>query len=162
MIKEILINEQITIPPRLLNGNLMSTIESIVSNKLVNRCDDETGYILELINIQKIKGGKIVGDNANVIYEVIARVKVFTVDKDEIINGIITKIDNKGLFAQAGPFQIYVSISKIPSDYKYENGKYVKNDGSNSNTLELNKMIPIKVIGKKLSGINKMVVGSIE
>jgi DNA-directed RNA polymerase subunit E'/Rpb7 len=160
MIKEILINEQITIPPKLLNGNLMSTIESIVSNKLVNRCDDDTGYILELLNIQKIKGGKIVGDTANVIYDVIAKVKVFTVDKDEIINGIITKIDNKGLFAQAGPFQIYVSISKIPTDYKFENGKYVKSDGAN--TLELNKMIPIKVIGKKLSGINKMVVGSIE
>jgi DNA-directed RNA polymerase subunit E' len=160
MIKDILITEQINIPPKLLNDKLMSTIESICNKKLVNKCDDETGYIMEIINIHKIKGGNIVGDAANVIYNVTVKVKVFTVDKDEILNAIITKIDNKGLFAQAGPFQIYVSISKIPSDYKFENGKYIRQNSTD--TLEVNKMIPIKVIGKKLSGINKMVVGSIE
>jgi DNA-directed RNA polymerase subunit E'/Rpb7 len=160
MIKDILITEQITIPPKFLNNNLMSTIESILSKKLINRCDDETGYIMEIVNIQKIKGGNIVGDSADVVYNVTAKVKTFTIDKDEIIQAIITKIDNKGLFAQAGPFQIYVSISKIPSDYKFENGKYVNSEGTT--VLELNKLIPIKVIGKKLSGINKMVVGLIE
>jgi DNA-directed RNA polymerase subunit E'/Rpb7 len=160
MIKDIIITEQITIPPKLLNDKLMSTIESIFSKKVIGRCDDTIGYIMELIQIQNIKGGNIIGDNANVIYDVSAKVKSFMIDKDEIINAIITKIDNKGLFAQAGPFQIYVSISKIPSTYHFENGTYIKND--NSNSIKLNDMIPIKVIGKKLSGVNKMVVGLIE
>jgi DNA-directed RNA polymerase subunit E'/Rpb7 len=163
MIKDIIITEQITIPPKLLNDKLMSTIESIFSKKVIGRCDDTIGYIMELIQIQNIKGGNIIGDNANVIYDVSAKVKSFMIDKDEIINAIVTKIDSKGLFAQAGPFQIYVSVSKIPSSYRFENGttpSFIKEDGSN--VIKLNSMIPIKVIGKKLSGVNKMVVGSID
>jgi DNA-directed RNA polymerase subunit E'/Rpb7 len=160
MIKDIIITEQITIPPKLLNDKLMSTIESIFSKKVVGRCDDNIGYIMELIQIQNIKGGNIIGENANVIYDVSAKVKSFMIDKDEVIKAIVTKIDNKGLFAQAGPFQIYVSVSKIPSSYRFENGSFIKSDGSN--IIKLNDMISIKVIGKKLSGINKMVVGSID
>ena len=160
MIKDIIITEQITIPPKLLNDKLMSTIEAIFSKKIVGRCDDNIGYIMELIQILNIKGGNIIGDNANVIYDVSGKVKSFMIDKDEIINAIVTKIDNKGLFAQAGPFQIYVSVSKISSTYHFENGSYIKDNGLT--VIKLNSMIPIKVIGKKLSGINKMVVGSID
>jgi len=158
MIKDIIITEQITISPKFLNDNLMSTIESIFSKKVINRCDDDTGYIMELINIQNIKGGNIVGEHADVIYNVTAKVKTYTIDKDETINGIVFKLDNKGLFAQSGPFQIYVAASKIPSTYRYENGKYINSSGS---TIKLQDMIQIKVIGKKLSGVNKMVVGMI-
>ncbi len=158
MIKEIIITEQITIPPKFLNDKLMSTIESIFSKKVINRCDDETGYIMELITIQGIKGGNIMSENADVIYDVSAKVKTYTIDKDEIIKGIVFKIDNKGLFAQSGPFQIYIAASKIPSSYRFENGYY---KGPNGVEIKLNSMIDIKVIGKKLSGVNKMVVGMI-
>ena len=72
--------------PKLLNDKLMSTIESIFSKKVVGRCDDNIGYIMELIQIQNIKGGNIIGENANVIYDVSAKVKSFMIDKDEVIN----------------------------------------------------------------------------
>ena len=159
MIKDIIITEQITISPKLLNNKLLTIIENLLSKKIINRCDDEHGFITELVSIQNIKGGNIVGDTANVIYTVTAKVKSFIIEKDEIINAIIYKLDNKGLFGQAGPFTVYVSSSKISSKYKFEDNKYVSSDG---NIIKLNDMIPIKVIGKKLSGINKMVVGSIE
>ncbi len=159
MIEDIIITEQISIPPKLLNANLMNTIETFLSNKVINKCDDENGYIMDLINIISINGGEIVGDNASIIYNVTAKVKSFKVDKDEIIQAIVYKLDNKDLFAQAGPFRIYVSATKISPRYKYEsNGnKFV----SSSDTISLNSMIPIKVIGKKLTGINKMIVGTI-
>ena len=160
MIKDIIITEQITISPKLLNNKLLTTIENLLSKKIINRCDDEHGFITELVSIQNIKGGNIIGDTANVIYTVTAKVKSFIIEIGDIINAIIYKLDNKGLFAQAGPpFPFYVSSSKISSKYKFEDNKYVSSDG---NIIQMNKMIPIKVIGKKLSGINKMVVGSIE
>lgn len=157
MIEEIIITEQITIPPGLINADLLQTIESLFSEKVINKCDDEIGYIMDLISIITIKGGQIVADNGNVVYHVTAKVKTFKVEKEEELKAIVYKLDAKDLFAQAGPFRIYVSSSKISPRYKYENGKYV----SDTDVIELNKSVVIKVIGKKLTGINKMIVGTI-
>ncbi len=159
MIEEIVISEQISIPPNLLNANLMNTIETFFSNKVINKCDDENGYIMDVINIMNIQGGIIVGDNSSTIYTVTGKVKAFKVDKDEVIQAIVYKLDNKDLFAQAGPFRIYVSATKISSRYKYDSAtnKYV----SSTDSIGLNNMISIKVIGKKLTGTNKMIVGTI-
>lgn len=157
MIEEIIITEQITIPPSLINADLLQTIEQLFSEKVIDKCDDDVGYIMDLISIITIKGGQIVGDNGNVVYNVTAKVKTFKVEKEEQLKAIVYKLDAKDLFAQAGPFRIYVSSSKISPRYTYENGKYV----SESDVIELNKPVTIKVIGKKLTGINKMIVGTI-
>ena len=159
MIEEIIITEQITIPPNLINGDLLQTIESLFSDKVLDKCDDEIGYIMDLISIITIKGGQVVGDNGNVVYHVTAKVKTFKVEKEEEIKAIVYKLDAKDLFAQAGPFRIYVSSSKISPNYVYENGTYINQlDGT---IIERNKPVMIKVIGKKLTGINKMIVGTI-
>jgi DNA-directed RNA polymerase subunit E'/Rpb7 len=157
MIEDIIITEQITVPPNFINADLLQTIESLFQEKVIDRCNDETGYIMELISIITIKGGNIVGDHGNVVYQVTAKVKTFKVEKDEYLKAIVYKVDAKDLFAQAGPFRIYVSATKIAPRYTYQNGKYV----SDSDTIELNKPVSIKVIGKKLTGINKMIVGTI-
>ena len=157
MIEDIIITEQITVPPNLINGDLLQTIESIFQSSVIDRCNDEIGYIMELISIITIKGGNIVGENANVVYQVTAKVKTFKVEKEELLKAIVYKIDQRDLFAQAGPFRIYVSATKIANRYKYENGKYV----SDTDNIELGKPVTIKVIGKKLTGINKMIVGTI-
>lgn len=157
MIQDIILTEQITIHPNQLNNNLIEVIQSIIKKKVVGRCNDEQGYILELVNIISIQNGHIVNETGNIIYNVAVKVKTFQVDKDELIQGIVFKIDNKGLFAQSGPFEIYVSSTKIPPRYTFKDNKYV----SSTDTIELNSLINIKVIGKKLSTTTKMIVGTI-
>jgi DNA-directed RNA polymerase subunit E'/Rpb7 len=163
MIKDISITEPIIIKPYQLNNNLNKTIEQLFIKKVIHRCNDETGYIMELLNITSVKSGSIVGENSNVLFNVTGKVKTYNIEKDEIIKGIITKLDNKGISAQSGPFEVYISVIKIPSYYKFETnekGNYYVNTNTNEK-VGLNDMISIKVIGKKLSIINKMVVGTL-
>jgi DNA-directed RNA polymerase subunit E'/Rpb7 len=157
MIKEIVITEPIIIQPHFLNNDLMKTIENLFIKKTIHRCNDELGYIMELVNIISVKSGQIVGENADVLYNVTAKVKVYSIDKDEIIKGIVTRLDNKGMSAQSGPFEVYISVLKIPPKYKYENNGYLNTE--TGKTVKVNDMIDIQVIGKKLSIVNKMVVG---
>jgi len=107
----------IELPPSCFYKNMKREINQRLLEDVEGTCQAEYGYIVCVTEVEEIGDGRIRDDIPEVSFPVEFRAIVFRPFKNEVLDGVVTQMDQFGIFVEVGPLQVYVSDQQIPSDY---------------------------------------------
>ena len=82
-------------------------------------CNGRYGYIIAINKIVSVSKGMIRTDGTGfATFKVDYMAVVCRPYKGEVVDCVVTSVNNMGFFAEAGPLQIFVSNHLIPEEYQ--------------------------------------------
>lgn len=117
MYKMMTLIDTVRIDPLLFNENIEKNIIKELRKKLEGKIDKKIGCIVSIYSIESISDGYILYGDGGVYYDVTFKAIVFTIELQEIIEGIVLEIVSFGLFISIGPVDGLVHISQINDEF---------------------------------------------
>jgi len=150
-----IIERKIHIEPEFLYSGLNAKLLDNIKKVYENECTKETGYILKVNKIVKIKDNYISNVNSSIIFIVDIDVDILKPEINEIYSDKVSMIFSGGLFINIkNKIKLLIPISSL-LEYKFDASTktFIKNDKSNFMIKE-NDEIKIKITGIKYSKKN--------
>ncbi len=117
-------SEIISIEPRYLNSDIMSTITEKVYDKYRNFCNQKWGYIIDIKSINPVKN-MIDRVSSNIFFTVEIEAESFLPKEEATIDTIIQIVFQHGIICKFQDMNILIPIATIPGA-KFENGTIKK------------------------------------
>ncbi|KAG0436769.1 DNA-directed RNA polymerase II subunit RPB7 [Dictyocoela muelleri] len=136
------LNQQIHIHPSFVSKNLLKILKETLHDIVEGICTDK--MIIKVLRINDI-GYPLITDNGFVEFNVNYDALVMKPTKNQIIEAIVLETRKTGIFANAGPLQLFISNYHIPSI-----------------DIKKNMMVRAKIIGLKIDEDKMYAVGSLE
>ncbi len=110
----------VTIPPHSLRYNLQHVIQDRLTKSIRGKCTEENGFILSMKRIAEIKGGTLDKRNGSVHYNVDFIAQTLRPHIGDVVEAIVSRVLKIGIFADLGPLNIFVPLSRMPDQYQYQ------------------------------------------
>lgn len=117
--------EPITMSPYTLGKDLQSLIKEKLIDRVQGSVTKRYGYIICVMKFTEIASGKVLDTSGDVIFNVKYKAAVMKPFVNEIMDGVVDRVENYGIHVVAGVLKIFISQSNFPSDFAY-------NESSNS------------------------------
>ncbi|GME93031.1 unnamed protein product [[Candida] boidinii] len=127
-------------------------------------CTGQFGYIICVLDCMSVEvgQGKILPTSGYAEFEVKYRAVVWKPFKGEVVDAVVTSVNQMGFFADVGPLSVFVSRQLIPNDMKYTPSHTPPAYISLDQVIMKGSKIRIKIIGTR-SDVNSMsAIGSIK
>ena len=148
--------EAVVMPPSYLGPELQSILKAKLIEKVEGSCTEKYGYIVCVLKVEEISSGKILDTSGDVLFNIKYRAVILKPFVNEVLDGVIEKVDKYGTSVSVGPIQIFISNKNFHPEFEY-------NDSSNTyvSTKQNEKLAPdvevrFRVIGTKFDS-NKIV-----
>lgn len=107
---------------------------------MTGSCNMKDGYIIRIYQIINIKDG-IVDEEGEAIFTVRFKALVFKPLCGEVLDGVVSEVNNIGLQLKIGTVKAFIPHNKIPDYFKYEDhsGTFV-NSNERLNVIDRNKV----------------------
>ncbi|KAF9153619.1 DNA-directed RNA polymerase II subunit [Actinomortierella ambigua] len=123
-------------------------------------CSGRIGFIISVLNITNISPGKVLPNSGLAEFIVQYQAIVFKPYKGEVVDAIVTSVNQIGFFADVGPLQVFVAQKLMPNDFKFDsNGPCYRGDDQ---TIEKNGQVRLKIVGLKHQATQINAVGTIK
>lgn len=107
----------VRVPPEKLGDDLQIVVKELLQEKLEGRLDKKIGMFIAILDIVKIKEGRIMIGDAGVYYDAVFDALVFRPKMQEIVEGSVVEIVEFGAFVEIGPLDGLLHISQITDEY---------------------------------------------
>ena len=142
---------------------MKTTIKQNLYSEVHGTCSGQNGYVVAITRVIKIGIGKIQEDTGFAVFPVTFSAIVFRPFKNEILETLVTGINNTGIFTSVGPMTIFISRQAgISSEWHFDEQDecYVSDDGRMK--IEKNDELRVKLTGYRLSTNNISGIGTIK
>ena len=128
-------------------------------------CMGDYGFLVCVTQVDDIGSGKIRDGIAEVSFPVQYRAIVFRPFKNEVLDGVVTMVDQMGCFIEIGPLTVFCSRLQIPTDYQLNteaqpHWAYEHVDDPN-NRITVGSEIRVKLMGVQVELSEMNAVGTI-
>ncbi|KII65209.1 DNA-directed RNA polymerase II subunit RPB7 [Thelohanellus kitauei] len=113
-------SRDIVIHPKYLGPQLNQFIQRRLLLEVEGKCDGVYGFIIAVTTIDHIGLGKITVGQGFVSYPLNFKAVVFRPFKGEVLDAVVEKVNNVGIFAQAGPLMCFISRYNIPDTIQFD------------------------------------------
>ena len=139
--------EPIIMEPNSLGRELENLIRGELIQKVQGSVSQKYGYIICVINILDIGKGKVLDTSGEVIFNVKYKAVVMKPLVNEIMDGIIEKVEPYGINVTAGVLRkIFISINHFPGDFQYnENSNSFKSNDLNDDEIKVDSEIRFRI-----------------
>jgi len=117
MYKIMTVEDTVRVPPNRFNEELEKVIMSEFENAVAGRIDRNIGIVISVINIDKIREGKIILGDGAIYYDARFDILVYQPILNEVVEGEVSEIAEFGAFINFGPMDGLVHVSQITEDY---------------------------------------------
>ena len=93
--------KQIRVKPEYLGPNLLSNIRTQLENDVVDQCTEETGYILKIIDVDKVIENSIENSSSDIIMEIMFSFVAFKPVVGDVINTTVRAVYKDGILVNA-------------------------------------------------------------
>lgn len=118
--EETKLHGHVTIPPHLLRYNLQYVIQDRLGRNTRGKCTEEKGFILEMKRITNTTGGILDKKTGAVHYDVEFIAQTLRPVVGDIIEAVVSRVFKMGVFADLGPLNIFIPLSRMPRCYQFE------------------------------------------
>ncbi|KAM7540934.1 hypothetical protein Aperf_G00000037852 [Anoplocephala perfoliata] len=146
---------------------LIETVKAKLFSDVEGTCTGKYGFIVAVTNIEHIGAGILLPNRGFVQYHIVYRAIVFRPFKGEVIDAIVTQVNKVGVFAEAGPLNIFISKYSIPNNIKFE-GAEPTNENANEDdeeedtqVVQLEDRIRLRIIGLRVDSSAIFAVGTL-
>ncbi len=124
--------EPIIMSPNTLGKELQNLIKARLIERVQGSVTERYGYIICVVKFMEIGSGKILDTSGDVLFNVKYKAVVLKPFINEILDGVVEKIEPYGIHVNAGVLKIFISSSNFPGDFQYnENTKSYKSEIQN-------------------------------
>ncbi|ODV87513.1 hypothetical protein CANARDRAFT_21465 [[Candida] arabinofermentans NRRL YB-2248] len=162
-IKDLSLN--LTLHPSYFGVQMNQYLRQKLLTDVEGTCTGQFGYIVCVLDSMSIDTGKgriVPGNQGYAEFEVKYRAVVWKPFKGEVVDAIVSSVNNMGFFADVGPLSVFISKHLIPNDMKYTPSHtppaYINDD----QVILKGSKVRIKIIGTR-SDVNSIsAIGSIK
>lgn len=121
---KVVIKKNICIEPEYLNENILENIHKKISEKFLNKCDQEHGYIIKIYSKIEIVKNVISNTSSGVFFTVKFGIKCLKPIVGNKYKGVVCMIFSNGIFVEVEEkLKILIPNNKMKK-YKYVNDIY--------------------------------------
>lgn len=117
MYKILTISDTVRVPPHMFGRPIKENIHRILMEKYEGILDKDLGFILSIVDVDKIGEGKIIYGDGAAYHPTVFDVLTYIPGLHEVIEGEIVDIVEFGAFVRLGPLDGLIHISQIMDDY---------------------------------------------
>ncbi|KAF9380072.1 DNA-directed RNA polymerase II subunit [Podila verticillata] len=123
-------------------------------------CSGKVGFIICVLTVTNISPGKVLPGSGLAEFVVQYQAIVFKPYKGEVVDAIVTSVNQIGFFADVGPLQVFVAQKLMPNDFKFDsNGPCYRGEDQ---VIEKNGQVRLKIVGLKYQATQINAVGTIK
>ena len=116
--------KNVLIAPSQLGRHYKQCIEEVLRNEVEGVCNSKYGYIVCVVRTLVHERGRVQNSTGLVVVPVKYQAIVCKPFKDEVIDGIVTAVNQLGFFVQSGPIRTFVSRNAIPDYFEFKDSIY--------------------------------------
>lgn len=135
----------VTIPPHQLCYNLHYTIRDRLARSIINRCTEQDGFVLDLKRVASVRGGLLDKRSGSVHYVVDYIAQTLRPHIGDVVEAIVSKVFKIGVFAELGPLNIFIPLSRLPIAYEFVNNSYFAIPDDISKDIKPGTVVQIKL-----------------
>lgn len=117
MYKIMTVEDTVRVPPSRFDEEIEGVIMSEFENAVVGKIDRNIGIVISVINVDRIKEGKIILGDGAIYYDARFDILVYQPILNEVVEGEVSEIAEFGAFINFGPMDGLVHVSQITEDY---------------------------------------------
>lgn len=139
----------ILVHPQHLGRDLKTHIKKQVVSEVEGEAVKDIGYIITVLNIEDGNIGKGIIDHltGKVRYEIAFDAIVFRPFRNEVMDAVCTVCTSQGIFADAGPFSLFVSRVHIPADMEFRPEDSSWTSTESGIAIKANSNLRLKIMG---------------
>lgn len=139
--------EPIVMNPSSLGKELQNLIKAKLIERVQGSVTERYGYIICVVKFMEIGYGKILDTSGDVLFNVKYKAVVLKPFINEIMDGVVEKIEPYGVHVSAGVLKIFISSSNFPGDFEYnENTKSYKSESQNDE-IRIDSEVRFRITG---------------
>jgi DNA-directed RNA polymerase II subunit RPB7 len=155
----VLRSDTLQLEPKYFSKDIGSRVLSQLRKKVEGQLTGRYGYTVAVVKIQSTSKGRLHMDSGFAHFDVQYFAVVMRPFLNEVIQATVTQVAEAGIWARAGPLQIYVSADhNMPEDLKFDatrDGEYAYVSETDEIRLVKGSPIRVKIIAMK-SDINQI------
>ncbi|KAK9381124.1 uncharacterized protein V2V93DRAFT_368368 [Kockiozyma suomiensis] len=154
----------ITLHPSYFGPSMHTYLRSKLLQDVEGTCSGEYGYIIYVMDGMRIDvdRGRVIPGNGGAEFEVKYRAIVWKPFKGEVVDAVVTSVNNIGFFADVGPLSVFVSTKLIPSDMRFDPNSSPPAYVSDDQTIERGSHVRLKIVGTRVDVGEMFAIGSIK
>ena len=159
MFYRIKVKDHIRVPPNMFNLTKKEAVLANVKLSYENYISKELGFILDVIDVSKIKEGVIVpGDGAG-FYETEFELLSFKPELNELVFGKIRDVTDFGAFMDIGGVEGMVHISQSMDDFVTFSKEKVLQGKKTGQTIKVNDKCKARIIAVSFKDLSNPKIG---
>jgi DNA-directed RNA polymerase subunit E' len=159
MFYRIKVKDHIRVPPNMFNLTKKEAVLANIKSSYENYVSKELGFILNVIDIGKIKEGVIIpGDGAG-FYETEFELLTFKPELNELVYGKIRDITDFGAFMDIGGVEGMVHISQSMDDFVSFSKEKVLQGKKSGQTVKVGDKCKARIIAISFKDLNNPKIG---
>ncbi|KAH3743333.1 DNA-directed RNA polymerase II subunit RPB7 [Pelomyxa schiedti] len=149
--------------PRHFGRDMQARITQRLYQEVEGKCVGRYGYIVAVTSIEKIGLGKIQDGSGCCVFPVEYKAIVFRPIHNEIMLSVVSQVADHGVWADAGPLQLFVSRMQMPTDLRYDKNCSPPAWVADEMPIKLcdNSEMRVKITGSNMRASDISCVGSI-
>ncbi|KAH0481885.1 MAG: hypothetical protein KVP17_003761 [Porospora cf. gigantea B] len=149
--------KNISVKPCMLGPHYDQHIENMLRQEVEGQCTGKYGYVLSVVRVLHADKGRVQDGTGMVVVHVKYQAIVLKPFRGEVVDAVVTHVNSIGIFANCGPFRIFVTKTLIPEDFTFQDGIWTDGEA----TVKPNSEVRLKLQGVKYEGSSMVAVGTI-
>jgi len=147
--------------PKHFDKDIRDKIKTKLKEKVEGKATGRFGYTILVTHLISIGKGVLDDSTGYAHYPVQYYALVFRPFKGEILAAKVKTISKQGMFAEAGPLEIFVSKTQMPEDLRFDDSTGLNCYFSEEDRIEVGSLIRVKLIGLRFASDDINVIGTI-
>ncbi|MEM3791545.1 MAG: DNA-directed RNA polymerase [Candidatus Micrarchaeaceae archaeon] len=140
------VKDTVSLPPKYLGKDEKEAALEVLRNKYERTFDKNLGIIVEVSNVNELKGGNILPGEPNIIYEAEFEVLAYKLEVEELVVGKVGELTDFGCFVRIGPVDGLVHLSQITDEFmKYDRKAGIFASRGTGKTIKKGDLVIAKV-----------------
>ena len=159
MFYKVRVSDHIRVPPKLLGGDVKSSILIQVKEKFDGYISREIGTVIDVSDVHEVGEGVIVPGDGAPYYKTEFDLLTFRPDLKEVVLGRIKDMADFGAFINIGPMDAMVHISQSMDDFVSYSKDKVLTGRDSKRTLKVNDECRARIIATSFKDIANPKIG---
>jgi DNA-directed RNA polymerase II subunit RPB7 len=142
-------DEAVVMPPSYLGPELQSILKAKLIEKVEGSCTERCGYIVCVLKVEEISTGKILDTSGDVLFNIKYKAVVLKPFVNEVLDGVIEKVDKYGVTVTVGPVLFFISNKNFHNEFEYNENTNTYVSNQQNEKLAVDVEVRFRVLGTR-------------
>jgi len=141
---------------------MQAHLEQRLKHEVEGSCSGRFGFIVAVLHVVETGKGRVIPCHGLAEFSIRYMAIVCMPFKGEVVDGVVTRVNKMGFFAEIGPLTAFVSVHLLPLDMRFDPEGPQPSFDSEEQVVVAGALIRMKIIGVRLDAAEIFCIASIK